>query len=183
MRENLLRAGLHLFHHNGFTPTGIQEITDRAAVPKGSFYNHFTTKEEFGVEVVDAYARPRDLLLDESIPPLKRLEMDFDRKIESCKRSDFQGGCLLGNFGSEMSDHSEAIRERVASHFSKWSGAIAVCVSEAQAKGAIQNKTLPEHLARFVLNSWEGALIEMRVTRSETPLLIFKHIVFEQVLR
>lgn len=183
VRENLVAAGLHLFRYSGYTPTGIQDITDHAKVPKGSFYNHFDSKESFGVEVVDAYAKPRDLLLDNSVPPLRRLEMDFDRKIERFIRNGFTGGCLLGNFGAELSEKSEAIRERVGSHFDKWSHAIAVCVEEAQQDGSIKTGMPAERLARFVLNSWEGALIDMKVEKNDKSLRLFKEMIFGSLLK
>ncbi|NUK35371.1 helix-turn-helix transcriptional regulator [Streptomyces lunaelactis] len=37
VRENLLDAGLTLFHARGFNAVGIKEVTDTAGVPKGSF--------------------------------------------------------------------------------------------------------------------------------------------------
>jgi len=183
VRDNLLAAGLHLFRHSGFTPTGVQDITDYAKVPKGSFYNHFESKESFGLEVVDAYAKPRDLLRDDSLPPLHRLELDFDRKIERFVAADFAGGCLLGNFGTEMSDKSDLIRERVGSHFKTWNDAITRCIEQAQISGTIKNKAPAEDLARFILNSWEGALIDMKVEKSVKSLNLFKAIVFGSLLK
>src|SRR5688572_13073976 len=54
--ERLLAAGLELFLRQGYNATGIQQITDQAGVPKGSFYNHFDSKEAFGAAIVDRYA-------------------------------------------------------------------------------------------------------------------------------
>ncbi len=34
----------------------VQDITDEAGVPKGSFYNHLDSKEALGAEIVDLYA-------------------------------------------------------------------------------------------------------------------------------
>jgi TetR/AcrR family transcriptional repressor of nem operon len=38
-------------------------------------------------------------------------------------------------------------------------------------------------LARFVLNSWEGALLRMRAEKSDEPLLDFKTVVFDLLLK
>ena len=54
-RENLIRVGVGMLHESGYAATGIKEIVDAAGVPKGSFYNHFESKEAFGKEVVDFY--------------------------------------------------------------------------------------------------------------------------------
>ena len=37
--ERLIAAGLDLFLNQGYNATGIQQLTDHARVPKGSFYN------------------------------------------------------------------------------------------------------------------------------------------------
>ena len=54
-REDILKAGVELMHLHGYAATGIKDITDRIKIPKGSFYNHFKSKEEFGLEIIDYY--------------------------------------------------------------------------------------------------------------------------------
>ena len=45
--DKLLAAGRELFSQQGYNATGIQQITDLAGVPKGSFYNNIDSKEAF----------------------------------------------------------------------------------------------------------------------------------------
>ena len=40
-----------------------------------------------------------------------------------------------------------------------------------------------ESLAGFVLNSWEGALLRSQADKSDTPLEIFMHYVFNGLLK
>ena len=54
-REEIVQAGLKCLVEKGFNAVGVQEITDAAGVPKGSFYNHFESKEALGVEIVERY--------------------------------------------------------------------------------------------------------------------------------
>lgn len=56
-REGLIRAGVAVLTEKGFSATGIDEILARLDVPKGSFYNYFGSKEAFGAELIDSYAR------------------------------------------------------------------------------------------------------------------------------
>lgn len=56
VREEILAAGLETLHNRGFNATSVQDITEAAGVPKGSFYNHFASKEELGSAFVAAYA-------------------------------------------------------------------------------------------------------------------------------
>src|SRR5262249_55006639 len=50
-RDLLLATGLRILHERGFNATSVQDITEAAGVPKGSFYNHFESKEDLGAEV------------------------------------------------------------------------------------------------------------------------------------
>ena len=52
VRERLLDAGLETLHRCGFNGCGVQEIAETAGVPKGSFYNHFESKEALGAAVL-----------------------------------------------------------------------------------------------------------------------------------
>jgi TetR/AcrR family transcriptional repressor of nem operon len=52
LREEILTAGLATLHGRGFNATSVQDITEAAGVPKGSFYNHFASKEDLGAAVV-----------------------------------------------------------------------------------------------------------------------------------
>src|SRR5204862_8188502 len=55
VREELLSAGLETLHRRGFNATSVQDITDAAGAPKGSFYNHFESKEALAAEAVRRY--------------------------------------------------------------------------------------------------------------------------------
>ncbi|MCB1621712.1 MAG: TetR family transcriptional regulator C-terminal domain-containing protein [Thiothrix sp.] len=186
-RDNLLRAGVQMLHGAGYSATGIKEIVDAVKVPKGSFYNYFDSKEDFGRAVVDFYFDStldslRALLTNEKVPPLERLHGYFDERIQGFVQGDYARGCLLGNMSLEVADHSAAIRERLAMHFKTWSGLFEDCIAEAQATGAIRNPQPASLLAQFLLNSWEGALLRMRAEKSDTSLKQFTEVTFGSLL-
>jgi TetR/AcrR family transcriptional repressor of nem operon len=182
-RANLVQAGLRMMHAEGYAATGIQGIVEGADVPKGSFYNHFPSKEAFGAEVIDAYSdraqdKLRDFLCDPGVAPRARLEAYFDDRIEAFRASNYTRGCLMGNFSAEAADHSALIREHLVQQFAAWSSLFEACIAEAQAQGTIGRQFPAALLARFTMNSWEGALLRMRVEKSDAPLIEFKEIVF-----
>ncbi len=57
VKNRILQEGARLVHRKGFHATGVAEVVEAAGVPKGSFYFYFDSKEAFGLELVDAYAR------------------------------------------------------------------------------------------------------------------------------
>src|SRR5882757_5232251 len=102
VKEQIVQAGLKILLDKGFNGVGVQEITEAAGVPKGSFYNHFESKEVLGAEIVTRYARDnirrRAILGDKSIPPLERLRRHYETTIAVFVDAKFERGCLLGNF-------------------------------------------------------------------------------------
>ncbi|MFZ1037037.1 MAG: TetR/AcrR family transcriptional regulator, partial [Smithella sp.] len=54
-KQELIAVGAKLMHLKGYNDTGVQEILDKAGLPKGSFYNYFKNKEDFGLLVIDYY--------------------------------------------------------------------------------------------------------------------------------
>ncbi len=185
VRDQLLSAGLLALHARGFNATSVQDITDAAGVPKGSFYNHFASKEDLGAAVVRQYsargAARRASLKDPSTPPLARLRRHFDALIETARYPD-ASGCLLGNFATELSGQSPSIRENVAEAFAVWTDAVAQVLEEAKRAGELSPDADPRTLASFVIDAWEGAVLRSKVEGNRAPVDAFVSVVFSKVL-
>jgi len=50
---------LAVFHEFGYHASGVQAVVDHAGVPKGSFYNHFKSKEALFSEAVSSFLMGR----------------------------------------------------------------------------------------------------------------------------
>jgi TetR/AcrR family transcriptional repressor of nem operon len=185
LRNEILAAGLEALHNRGFNATSVQDITEAAGVPKGSFYNHFASKEELGAAVVEQYAlrsaQRGAILADSSLKPLVRLRRYFEAMIALAP---FPGapGCLLGNFGAELSNQSPAIRERVSTAFGDWTRSLAEVVEEAQNAGDLKTDISAQAMASFLINAWEGAVLRAKVEQSDGPLKAFLTMTFSRIL-
>jgi TetR/AcrR family transcriptional repressor of nem operon len=181
MKEEILQAGVELFWEKGYNASGINEITAAAGVPKGSFYNHFASKEQFAAEVISRYEKQPnpslDTLTDRSLSPKQRLIGYFDRQIALVESWDLQRGCMLGNLTLEMSDHSPLIRSRLADAFDEWAASIEAVVTEGQESGEISLDMNPGVIARLLLDAWEGALVRARSERDSRSLDSFRFMV------
>jgi len=184
VRDKIVRAGLDQFHRVGFNGSSVEDITDLAEVPKGSFYNHFRSKEELAVEVIDRYIEqgPRALLSDTGIAPLKRLKGYFSALGQEFVDSGYKKGCLLGNFSSELADHSGPVRRRLESAFDNWLKQIANVIREAQRAGEVDSKVKPEQSAGVLLSAFEGALLRGRVAGDPAPLKEFMAVGFGRLI-
>lgn len=173
--ERLLGAGLELFLRQGYNGTGIQQITDLAGVPKGSFYNHFSSKEAFGAAIVDRYASSSEqswarMMRDAPSAPLSAIRHVFDRMIAHHERAPSSSGCLIGNFAAEVALASDVCRERLLSAQLAWRERLATLIDRGQAIGEIRDDLDPIALSALTWSVWEGALLRMKVEGSVTPL-------------
>ncbi len=185
VRGKLVDAACETLQAQGFNGCSIQNITDAAGVPKGSFFNHFKSKELLALEALDMYAANSriDLLHEEGKAPLQRLRQHFEFLAERFVGWGHSRGCLLANFGAEMSDTHPAMREALASVFEAWSARVAGVLSEAQALGQVDPRHDAQELGRFVVNAWEGALIRAKVLKSRAPLDDFFEVCFRILLK
>jgi TetR/AcrR family transcriptional repressor of nem operon len=184
MREEIVGAGLRRFHANGYNAAGVKDITDDAGVPKGSFYNHFDSKESLAVIALQRYGEGLRLtdLADTSVEPLTRIRRNFEFMRDRVVGVDCRQGCLLGNLGVEIADHSPVIRTAVHDGLGVWGGLLADAIAEAQAAGAVRGSLDPHDTARFLINAWEGTMIEVRTSRSAAAFEPFFTIAFGVLL-
>ena len=75
VRDVIVETALGEFHRIGYAACSVDTITRAAGVPKGSFYNHFKSKEELAVEVVAKYTAEAEWngVTDPELTPLQKL--------------------------------------------------------------------------------------------------------------
>src|ERR1700733_402106 len=89
----------------------------------------------------------------------------------------------IGDFSLQASSESEFLRDRLEAIFQEWRAPFASCIAAAQNAGEIDATFDPIDLAEFLLASWEGAILRMRVERGPAALDRFKKIVFHTVFK
>ena len=184
-RDHLIATGLKLLHARGFHACGVQDITAAAEVPKGTFYTHFDSKEQFGADVLGRYweqraSRAQTILSDESRSPLERLKAYFASKAQVT--GPFDKGCMIGNFSAEMAADSRLMRDRLGAVLAAWTQMLATCIREARAAGELKTGQDPETIAAFLIDAFEGAVLRTKVDRDGTALKRFESIVFSVIL-
>jgi TetR/AcrR family transcriptional regulator, transcriptional repressor for nem operon len=188
-KENLIETGLRLIHSTGYTATGINQILEAADVPKGSFYHHFTTKDEFVLEVIRRYAaseqeRWEKLLGDSNLSPLKKLRRYFkDLMATYGLHSGPIAGCLLGNLSLEVGGQNIEIRNLLREAFDAWQDAIAKTIREAIEKQELPKTAKANDLAALLINGWEGAQVRAKADQSDKPLELFLDNAFHVLLK
>ncbi|WP_433253975.1 TetR family transcriptional regulator C-terminal domain-containing protein [Streptosporangium sp. CA-135522] len=186
-KEQILSEGLEVVRRRGFNAAGVRDITSAAGVPQGSFTNHFASKEAFGLEILDRYFTDVRSVVAVTVEeadhaPLERLRAYFDAITDRLEERGWHHGCLIGNMSLEVTEHSETIRARLAEIFAQWREPFARCLLEAEAAGQIRLGVPALELADFLITSWQGAILRMKVEQSPEPLERFKRIVFTTVI-
>ena len=186
-REHLIDVGVGLMHQNGYSTTGLTEILKAADVPKGSFYHHFASKEDFAAAALERYGmRERmhaaAILNDMAVLPLKRLRCYFTDLVRIYGQKGAISGCMMGRFSLDIAAENTQLRKRISGSFDHWQHTIATVIQQAVAQKELPATTDPESLAGFLLNSWEGALLRSQADKSDAPLEIFLHYAFDVLL-
>lgn len=163
-----------MLRDKGYHGTGIKEVLDEVGVPKGSFYNYFASKEDFGAAVIRHVAEESWRHLDELVEAADRdalgaLRRHFQGAIRTFDSDGCCGGCLLGNLGAEVED-SDTCREALADSFRGIRERFRDVLRKGQEQGAIRDDVPARELADHLLDAWEGAILRMKVERSVRPL-------------
>lgn len=175
IRKKLLEVGVSMFLDQGYHGTGIQEVVNKAGIPKGSFYNYFKSKEDFGSKTVihfsDQFKEFLNIILKDSEKDAYRaINRFFNDFIETFEAKNSKEGCLIGNFAAEISDTSELNRETMAKCMNEWKDILGVIISRAQDQGKIRDDIKALELADFLLNSIEGSVLRMKLQTNTKPL-------------
>ncbi len=187
LREKIIESGVQTLHERGYAGAGIREITADAGVPQGCFTNHFRSKESFAVTVLDRYQERTQAIIDatvrdESRPAIERLSSYFDAIAEWLEAVGWRYGCLIGNMSLEVAEQSELLRTHLIEVCSALTSSFAEAVRAGQKAGEIRSDLDAADMAVFILASWQGAMMRMKVDRSPRPIEQFRRVLFATVL-
>jgi TetR/AcrR family transcriptional repressor of nem operon len=187
-RSSILEKGARIIHKKGYNHTGIKEILDAAGVPKGSFYHFFRSKEDFGLKLLDHYSgffakKAEDLLNKTDTPPLQRLKSFFDDFLCFFEDNACELGCPIGNLSQEMGDLNPAFRKKLEEIFQMMISSIEKLLKVAQQRGELSQNVDTRETADFIINSWEGAILRMKVQKKSDALHLFDRMIFDGFLK
>lgn len=174
-REKLLSEGVNLLMTQGYHGTGLKEILDSVKIPKGSFYNYFSSKEDFGAEVIQHYIEPfiqrlRAYLQQPELDALSALQLYLGELIVELEKAEYKGGCLLGNMMGEIGDTSEICRDSLQAAVKRYRDLYILALTRGQQQGRIRTDKSAEKMADLLINQFQGALLRMKIEKTTEPL-------------
>lgn len=176
-RQHILDTGYRLVLQKGFAALGLQEILKACAVPKGSFYHYFASKEVFGCELlqqyVDGYSCKLEQLLAEPGNGRERLMRYWDAwaRDPADPAQGWAEECLVVKLAAEVSDLSEDMRRVLDQGVQRLLQRIAALVEEGRADGSLPNGKPALDVARVLYQMWLGAALLSKLSQDRLPLL------------
>ncbi|MEZ8704798.1 TetR/AcrR family transcriptional regulator [Vibrio alginolyticus] len=173
-RQHILDVGYELIVNRGFTSVGLSELLKKAAVPKGSFYHYFKSKEQFGEAMIQDYftkyfERLNARFTNTELSGYQRLMSYFEEMVKVEDDVCNANKCLLVKLSAEVSDLSESMRLALRQGADKTIQAIADCIDIGIQDGSIPNGDRAL-LARQIYYLWNGASLLNKLYQDQAAL-------------
>lgn len=176
-RDRIVESAWELFWLRGYHATSIAEIAQLAGLPKGSIYNYFDSKEALLLFVLGRlkYQTETELrlkVLQGTLSPSDLVTRLLDHYLELYARLDYGRGDPLGGRMAELADTHPKLMEQLRPLQQAW---LTVVTQKIWAYATVNRiPALVEKadaLAWVIWAALQGALIQMKITHSDEPLI------------
>lgn len=164
-RDLLLECARDLFAGEGFHATGIDRILDQAGVAKMTLYNHFGSKEQLIVEVLD---RASEGLIDQmrswiagSDDPFDQIVLLFEG-LATWFENPSRCGCLIQAAAAEFSDPDTPVGHAILRHQARVQSLLSDITRATECPDS-------DGLAARIGLLFAGAMSSSRICRSRQP--------------
>ena len=163
-RGQLLDAALRVIRAKGYSATTVDDVCRAAGVTKGSFFHHFTSKEDLAIQAAQHWNEVTGALFagapyQSVTDPRERIlaYIDFRSQIVQGDLADVT--CLLGTMVQETFDSHPAIRTACREGIESHARTLVPMIAEARALYAPGADWNAEDLALYTQAALQGAFI------------------------
>ncbi|MDQ0739862.1 TetR/AcrR family transcriptional regulator [Pseudomonas sp. W4I3] len=173
-RQTILESAQAIVGAKGFSAVGLNEILQAAAVPKGSFYHYFASKDAFGVVLLDTYFDNyvhgmEQLFSQADVSCYTKLMRYWQAWIDNHTGCTDTGKCLAVKLGAEVSDLSEPMRLALQRGTSRTIDLLATALRQGVQEGSLSIEQDPQSLARRLYALWLGTSVMGKINRTTAP--------------
>jgi TetR/AcrR family transcriptional regulator, transcriptional repressor for nem operon len=181
-RTSLLDAALKVIRTKGYSATTVDDICAAAGVTKGSFFHHFSNKEELAIEATRYWNEMTGGLFanapyQQVQDPRERIlaYIDFRSQIVQGDLADVT--CLLGTMVQETYDSHPAIRAACREGIENHARTLVPMIAQAKALYAPDADWNAENLALYTQAALQGAFIVAKAQgNSEIAVKFIAHL-------
>ena len=161
-------AGL-LFLERGYNGASLNDIVARAGMSKGGLFHYYPNKRAVAIAVLEQYFQIHvmDVLEhyfkeDSDGPELRDSFQAWLHNIyDECVKRKFSGGCLVGHFALEVSDHDPELRDVIKSMILAWENKLVSLMRFAASEGYVVLD--PRSFARMIIAMYQGIMMGGKV--------------------
>lgn len=167
-KEALLQEGMQQLAENGYHGTGIKKVLDVVKVPKGSFYNYFSSKEAYVSDIIEEYNRQSLAMFDRfvsqsTLPAMEQLKTIYQFMLAKFSAEHCQQGCLIGSIAAEIGNNFELCQKAMQLGVNDWLTRITALIEQSQTEGTVRKDMPARDIAEVLWSAWEGSLIKMKM--------------------
>jgi TetR/AcrR family transcriptional repressor of nem operon len=171
--NRILDATQDLIQRRGYNAISFTDIAAVVGIKKPSILHHFSSKAELGKALVKRYSEGfLGLLNDASNDPQKTSLDAFDVYCSpyrefSCTTDKI---CLCGALAGEFMALPDDVKEQVSDFFGQHVKWLTMIFEQGKNKGELHFSDAADILARFIVNSLQGALIVKRASGQQVDI-------------
>jgi TetR/AcrR family transcriptional regulator, transcriptional repressor for nem operon len=169
-RKKLLDAALYVIRAKGYSAARVEDICEAAALTKGSFFHHFSSKEELALAAAEYFSSFAESVFStapyRALPdPVDRLlgYVDFRKAILRGELPEFT--CLLGTMVQETYETHPDIRAACERFIAVHAATLEEDIAEALAGRGMRTGWTPSSLAFYMQAVIQGSFILAKAQR------------------
>jgi TetR/AcrR family transcriptional repressor of nem operon len=163
-KSKLLNAALQVIRARGYNATRVEDICEAAGLTKGSFFHHFSGKEDLALAAADHWSSMTGGLFAQApyhraASPLERLlaYVDFRKALLRGELPDFT--CFVGTMVQEVYRTHPPIRAACEKSIVGHAATLEPDIAEAMRLYGVQGDWTPRSLALYTQAVIQGAFI------------------------
>jgi TetR/AcrR family transcriptional regulator, transcriptional repressor for nem operon len=162
---------MNVIRAKGYTATRIEDICAAAGVTKGSFFHHFSSKEELAIAAADYWSEVTSAMFASAAyhnapDPLARLLAYIDLRKAMLRGELAQFTCLAGTMAQEVYATHPAIRDACNQAISSHAATLVPDIEAAIRKYGVHGDWTAESLALMTQVAIQGAFVLAKASQN-----------------
>jgi len=159
-RSQLISSMKELLWERGYDATSPNQVLERSGAGKGSFYHHFSGKQELAIAAMDE--RANELIAEFEL--IFHSDQHWLDKLENYLLQPRDGlkGCRIGRIAQDPSMDELLLRVPLKRYFSQLQQAIEQLLNQAKDKGELPESICAHTLSCTVISTVQGGFVMSR---------------------
>jgi TetR/AcrR family transcriptional repressor of nem operon len=176
-RQLIIEQSAPIFNKKGIAATAMSDIMEATDLSKGSLYVHFDNKDVLAGAVVD---HTLAFLRDKTIAAINRFDHPKEKLFayidlyRNPLNPPVTGGCPMLNFGMEVDDQNEVLREKIAGAVNRSQQLIIDIIAQGVRQGVFKADWDYKEFATLMFAMIEGGILISRTTRKIDKMAVIQ---------